>query len=141
MSGRRSEMYRRTISNPQCRRIMPLQHEARDLHFFHLTYETLTCLLHLNILFYTISYHYLIKILKWNNFSNFNRNNIPLLFQYSLYFSFWWQSCLSYLCPKTLSSINLSGNKKAANKYLLRVCFSLQILWMNRIFILSTHLG
>ena len=28
--------------------------EARDLHFFHLTYETLTCLLHLNILFYTI---------------------------------------------------------------------------------------
>ena len=25
------------------------QHEARDLHFFHLTYETLTCLLHLNI--------------------------------------------------------------------------------------------
>jgi len=48
---------------------MPLQHEARDLHFFHLTYETLTCLLHLNILFYTISYHYLIKILKWNNFS------------------------------------------------------------------------
>ena len=56
------------------------QHEARDLHFFHLTYETLTCLLHLNILFYTISYHYLIKILKWNNFSNFNRNNIQLLF-------------------------------------------------------------
>ena len=34
------------------------QHEARDLHFFHLTYETLTCLLHLNILFYTISSFY-----------------------------------------------------------------------------------
>jgi len=49
MSGRKLEMYRRTIPNPQCRRIMPLQHEARDLHFFHLTYETLMCLLHLNI--------------------------------------------------------------------------------------------
>ena len=57
MSGRGLEMRRRAISNPQCRRIMPLQHEARDLHFFHLTYETLTCLLHLNILFYTISYN------------------------------------------------------------------------------------
>ena len=34
MSGRRLEMRRRAISNPQCRRIMPLQHEARDLHFF-----------------------------------------------------------------------------------------------------------
>ena len=49
MSGHRLEMRRRAISNPQCRRIMPLQHEARDLHFFHLTDETLTCLLHLNI--------------------------------------------------------------------------------------------
>ena len=56
MSGRRLEMRRRAISNPQCRRIMPLQHEARDLHFFHLTYETLMCLLHLNILFYTQLY-------------------------------------------------------------------------------------
>ena len=34
MSGRGLEMRRRAISNPQCRRIMPLQHEARDLHFF-----------------------------------------------------------------------------------------------------------
>ena len=34
MSGHRLEMRRRAISNPQCRRIMPLQHEARDLHFF-----------------------------------------------------------------------------------------------------------
>ena len=34
MSGRKLEMYRRTIPNPQCRRIMLLQHEARDLHFF-----------------------------------------------------------------------------------------------------------
>lgn len=52
---------------------MPLQHEARDLHFFHLTDETLTCLLHLNILFYTISYfytHQLYHLITHNNSFN-----------------------------------------------------------------------
>ena len=57
---------------------MPLQHEARDLHFFHLTYETLTCLLHLNSF-----YIYYIPQYSLANYVQTSLANLPSFFKFA----------------------------------------------------------